>query len=64
MLVERLASRTTNPYAKHPEEVARTLALQQTVEPQLKKVADLEIDTSVALDQVLVRLLQFVQPQG
>ena len=37
VIVERLANRTTNPYGKHPDEVARILYLQQTVEPLLRR---------------------------
>jgi hypothetical protein len=61
VLVERLASRTTNPYGKHPDEVARVLALQQTVEPLLRGGAALEVDTSVPLDQVVATVLRLVQ---
>src|SRR5215213_10982278 len=33
VIVERLATRTNNPYGKRPEEVARVLDLMQTIEP-------------------------------
>src|SRR5688572_13967021 len=36
VIVERLATRTTNPYGKRPEEVARVLNLLDTVEPMLR----------------------------
>ena len=58
VIVERLATRTTNPYGKRPEEVARTLALLETVEPLLRRGAGHEIDTSVPLDQVVARVLR------
>jgi shikimate kinase len=61
VLVERLATRTTNPYGKHPDEVARVLALQQTVEPPLRAGAGLEVDTSAPLDQVVATVLRLVQ---
>src|SRR5437764_2508637 len=32
-IVERLETRTNNAYGKHPDEVARVLALHRTVEP-------------------------------
>ena len=60
VIVQRLATRTTNPYGKRPEEVARTLQLQQTIEPLLRRAASLEIDTSVPLDQVVARVLDHV----
>jgi dephospho-CoA kinase len=62
VIVERLATRTTNDYGKHPDEVARVLDLQQTVEPLLRKVAGYEIDTSAPLDQVVATVLRLVAP--
>jgi shikimate kinase len=61
VLVARLATRTTNPYGKHPDEVARVLALQQTVEPLLRRGAGVEVDTSAPLDQVVATILRLVQ---
>jgi shikimate kinase len=60
VMKERLASRTNNPYGKDPDELARVLALKETVEPILRRVADLEIDTSVPLDQVVEKILGIV----
>ena len=60
-IVERLAVRTTNAYGKRPEEVARVLGLVRTVEPLLRRVAGLEVDTSVPLDQVVAKVLQHVE---
>jgi shikimate kinase len=62
LIIERLTSRTTNPYGKRPEELARVMALIQTIEPRLRRVADLEIDTSISLDQVVAKLLDLVKP--
>ena len=62
VLVQRLATRTTNLYGKHPDEVARVLALQQTVELLLRGGAGLEVDTSAPLDQVVSTVLRLVQP--
>ena len=59
-LVERLATRTNNAYGKHPDEVARVLALQQTVEPLLRKAATHEINTSAPMDQVVATVLRLV----
>jgi shikimate kinase len=61
VIVERLANRTTNPYGKHPDEVARILYLQQTVEPLLRRGAGLEVDTTAPLDQVVATVLRLVQ---
>jgi shikimate kinase len=59
-IVERLATRTSNPYGQHPDEVARVLLLQQTIEPRLRSAADLELDTSAPLDEVVARLLRLI----
>jgi dephospho-CoA kinase len=61
VIVERLGTRTNNPYGKQPEEVARVLSLRETVEPLLRRVASHEINTSVCLDDVLAAVLQLVQ---
>ncbi len=60
VIVERLATRTTNDYGKRPEEVARVLALQLTVEPLLRQGAGHVIDTSAPLDQVVTTVLRIV----
>jgi shikimate kinase len=61
VIVERLVVRTTNPYGKRPEEVARVLGLLQTVEPLLRKAAGHEIDTSAPLEQVVAKLLRLAE---
>jgi shikimate kinase len=60
VILERLASRTTNAYGKRPEEVARVLGLVQTIEPRLRRIAGHEVDTSVPLYQVVAKVLQLV----
>ena len=64
VIVGRLASRTNNPFGKHPEEVARVLQLQQEIEPLLRAGAGHEIDTSIPLDQVVAEVLQLVDESG
>lgn len=61
VLIERLATRTTNSYGKHPDERARVLEHQQTVEPLLRRGASLEIDTRSSLDQVIETILILAQ---
>ncbi len=58
VVVERLATRTTNAYGKRPEEVARTLELIESVEPRLRRVADHEIDASAPLAEVVAEVLR------
>jgi shikimate kinase len=60
VLMERLATRTTNPYGKHPEELARILEHVRTVEPLLRRTCTLEIDTSVPVERVLETILRVV----
>lgn len=57
VLIERLTTRTNNPYGKHPDELAATLSYLETVEPLLRRVASHEIDTSLPLEHVLAELL-------
>jgi hypothetical protein len=46
VMLDRLASRTTNNYGKSPADLARIIADIRAVEPLLRSVCDLEIDTS------------------
>jgi hypothetical protein len=61
LLFERLATRTSNPYGKHPDELARVLRHMQTVEPELRAVASVELDTSGPIDQVIETILGLVR---
>ena len=60
VMTERLVRRTNNPYGKEPNDLARALALKETVEPLLRRGADLEIDTSVPVDEVVEKILGVV----
>ena len=53
VLTERLATRTTNPFGKAPEELARILADVREVEPLLRRIATHEIDTTAPLAEVV-----------
>ena len=64
VIVERLAARTTNPYGKRPEEVARVMGQLRTVEPLLRRAADYEIDTTLPLDQVVAKVLQITNARA
>ena len=59
-IASRLATRTNNSYGKQPHQVAQVLALQQTVEPLLRKISSHEIDTSIYLDDVVDQVLRLV----
>jgi shikimate kinase len=62
VMARRLANRTSNPYGRRPEELERSLRLKQTVEPQLRNAATLEVDTSAPLDEVLTSILKLIAP--
>jgi shikimate kinase len=62
LIVERLATRTTNSYGKHPDELARVLRHLHTVEPLLRRGASLEVDTSAPVDRVIETILGLVRP--
>jgi shikimate kinase len=64
VIVERLATRTNNPYGRRPEEVAQVLSNLQTVEPRLRSVAGHEVDASAPLDEVVAEVLRVVQAKG
>jgi shikimate kinase len=61
LIIDRLATRTTNAYGKRPEEAARVLGLLETIEPALRRVAGHEVDTSVPLNQVVEKVLEIVK---
>jgi len=61
VLVERLRTRTNNPYGKHPDELADVLTYVETVEPRLRRVADHEVDTTVPLDDVADEVLRLLR---
>jgi len=61
VLVERLRTRTTNSYGKHPDEVARVLSLIEQVEPLLRRAAGHEINTAAPLDEVVAALVKLAQ---
>jgi shikimate kinase len=61
VIAKRLATRTNNPFGKDPDQLARALLLQQDVEPLLRRRADLEVDTTAPLDQVVAAILWHVR---
>jgi shikimate kinase len=61
VMLDRLATRTNNPYGQSPDERAAVLANKETVEPLLRNVAGIELDTTLPLDQVVERVLRLVR---
>jgi len=64
VLLERLAQRMNNPYGKSEEQRYRVLADLDAVEPLLRRGADHEILTDVALDDVVRAVLNAVQEES
>ena len=62
VIAARLATRTNNPYGKHPDELAQVLRYLDTVEPLLRRRATLEIDTSAPLALVVATILRHSLP--
>lgn len=60
VIVERVTTRTNNPYGKHPDELAEILSNVETVEPLLRNGATLEIDTSGPIGDVVRAVLDAV----
>ncbi len=59
-LVQRLSTRTNNPFGKSTEEFRRFLDDVQNVEPLLRAVADHEVQTTVPLPEVVTTILRLV----
>lgn len=62
VMVERLRTRTNNPYGQRPEEIAESLHYKETIEPILRTMATIEIDTTPALLDVVAAVLAHVEP--
>jgi dephospho-CoA kinase len=62
VMLERIASRDTNPFGKSPEERARIAADTAEVEPLLRSSATVEIDTRRPLAEVVNHLAALAGP--
>lgn len=56
-LLERLATRTNNPYGRSPQELGRVLDDLKNVEPLLRRAAHHELRTTMPLDDVVSAVL-------
>jgi len=59
-LMDRLATRTNNPYGKTDDELRRFLDDVETVEPRLRSVATHEVRTTAPLNNVVTTILRVV----
>lgn len=57
IILERLATRATNPFGKSDDERERVLADLRDVEPLLRRSADVVVDTTEPLARVVDRVL-------
>jgi dephospho-CoA kinase len=58
VIIERLGSRTNNPFGKEPEELAKVLADIERFEPPMRRWANHVIDTDQPLDLVVEEILR------
>ncbi|GIG69353.1 AAA family ATPase [Phytomonospora endophytica] len=63
VMLERIAARTNNPYGKTPEQRADILRNLAEVEPLLRGGADVEIDTTPPVEDVVAAVLAAVGSQ-
>lgn len=61
VLLARIATRTTNPYGKHPDEQGLILLHLAEVEPRLRATATSEIDACAPISQVVEQLEALLQ---
>jgi dephospho-CoA kinase len=62
VMVERLRSRTNNPYGGTDQELARILSDKATYEPMLRRVAHHEIETDRSLEKIVDEILELGMP--
>jgi shikimate kinase len=52
ILIERVSSRTTNPYGQTADEQAEIAQYVQTVEPLLRRTATIELDSQASVNEL------------
>ena len=60
VIVERLTTRSTNPYGLHAEDIAETLENLEEVEPLLRSACTLEVITTLSVARVADAVLDHV----
>jgi len=61
IVIERLASRTDNPFGKSTDELAKVLVDLDRYEPLIRRGADHEVDTNKPLERVIEEILSRYQ---
>ena len=64
VLLDRIATRTNNPFGRTAAERARIIADTEAIEPLLRAHATVEIDTRAPLNEVVDRLARLTTPEG
>jgi dephospho-CoA kinase len=60
VMLERLATRATNDFGKDPAQRERVVAMRETIEPMLRRGADLEVETTAPVEDVVEAILRHV----
>lgn len=64
VLIDRLRTRSSNPYGRDPAELAQVLADRAEIEPLLRRTAHLVLTTAAPLEQVADRLIEGIAAPG
>jgi hypothetical protein len=64
VLLDRIATRTNNPFGRTAAERARIIADTEAIEPLLRARATVEIDTRAPLTEVVDRLARLTTREG
>lgn len=63
VMLQRLASRTNNPFGKTSQQRAKILSDLETYEPIIRRDATHEVDTNKSVDRVVEEVLSLVRPE-
>lgn len=64
IVADRLRTRTTNQYGRHPDELEQVLADREQVEPLLRRSADLVVETRRPVAEVADAVLAAVRARA
>ena len=62
VLIERVSTRTNNPYGNDPDQQAEIAGYVETVEPLLRRRATLELDGRLATSELADRIEELIAP--
>jgi hypothetical protein len=64
ILIERVSSRTTNPYGRAADERAEIAHYVQTVEPLLRRTATIELDGRASVNELAGAVEELIQQEA